>query len=69
MKMSRLKLAVRQFETFLISEELRKHDGNICKTAEALGEHRNNINRAIKHLGIDVEEIKRELKNGHKEEM
>ena len=42
------------FERVFIAQALRAHDGNVSKTAEALGLERSHLHRKIKLLGIDL---------------
>ena len=56
--MPNLRTAVKQFETFLITEELKKCDGCVTKTAESLGLHRNSLARMIADLHIDIDVIR-----------
>jgi two-component system nitrogen regulation response regulator NtrX len=42
------------FERAFIAEALRAHDGNVSKTAEALGLERSHLHRKIKLLGIEL---------------
>jgi two-component system nitrogen regulation response regulator NtrX len=44
--------ATKNFEKLFIAEKLRLHDGNISKTAEAIGMNRRNLQRKIKTLKI-----------------
>jgi hypothetical protein len=50
--------AIRQFQAFIVTEELIKQHGNVCKAARELGMHRNTLNRTISTLRINVWEIK-----------
>lgn len=45
--------AVGEFEKRFISKVLEKHNGNRCKTADALGIHRNTLSRKIDGLRLD----------------
>lgn len=49
---NRLALAVRQFKTFIITEELIKHNWCVSKTARAFNMHRNSLTRDMAELGI-----------------
>jgi DNA-binding NtrC family response regulator len=44
--------ATREFERRFISKVLVKSDGNLSKTADALGVHRNTLSRKIAELRI-----------------
>ena len=44
--------ATREFERRFISKVLAKADGNLSKTADALGVHRNTLSRKIAELRI-----------------
>ena len=44
--------ATREFERRFISKVLAKSDGNLSKTADALGVHRNTLSRKITELRI-----------------
>lgn len=52
-KESRFFIAVKQFKAYIITEELIKNNWNVCKTATALGLHRNSLSRQIDLLGIE----------------
>ena len=52
---------IRQFKTYIITEELEKNNWNICRTAVAFGMHRNSLSRHMAELGI-----KRDDTTGHK---
>ncbi|MBN1615048.1 MAG: sigma-54-dependent Fis family transcriptional regulator [Deltaproteobacteria bacterium] len=43
-----------EFEKQYLSKKLREFDGNISKTAEAIGLERSNLHRKIKAFGLDV---------------
>lgn len=45
--------AVSEFEKRFIQRLLEKHNGNLSKTAEALGIHRNTLSRKREELGLD----------------
>lgn len=45
-------VAVARFKRSLISEALRRHGGNLCHTAKALGMHRNSLWTAMRSVGI-----------------
>ena len=55
---------VSQFKAYIITEELIKHEGNICKAAEALGMHRNSLSRNIEEHEVDLQAIKRKFRDG-----
>ena len=44
--------ATREFERRFISKVLAEHEGNLSKTADALGLHRNTLSRKIAELRI-----------------
>jgi two-component system nitrogen regulation response regulator NtrX len=43
-----------QFEKRYIEKKLREFDGNVSRTAEAIGLERSNLHRKIKSYGLDV---------------
>ena len=45
--------AVSEFEKRFIQRLLERYNGNLCKTAEALGIHRNTLSRKRDELGLD----------------
>lgn len=45
--------AVSEFEKRFIKRMLEMNNGNHCKTAEALGIHRNTLSRKVDDLGLD----------------
>lgn len=45
------------FEKHYIEKKLREYDGNISRTAEAIGLERSNLHRKIKSYGLDVKSI------------
>jgi transcriptional regulator with PAS, ATPase and Fis domain len=45
--------AVSEFEKRFIKRMLEKNDGNHCKTAKALGIHRNTLSRKVGDLDLD----------------
>ena len=45
---------VRAFELNFIERKLREHEGNISRTAQALGIHRQSLQQKLKELGISV---------------
>ena len=45
--------AVSEFEKRFIKQMLEKNKGNHCKTADALGIHRNTLSRKVQDLGLD----------------
>ena len=47
--------ARRQFEIAFIKGKLREHDGNITKTAAAIGLHRQSLQEKLRELGIQSE--------------
>ena len=47
-----LKEAREQFEKNYLSSQLKKHKGNISKTAEFIGMERSALHRKLKSLGI-----------------
>jgi DNA-binding NtrC family response regulator len=44
--------ATREFERRFIAKVLSEHEGNLSKTADALGLHRNTLSRKIAELRI-----------------
>ena len=44
--------ATREFERRFIAKVLAEHEGNLSKTADALGLHRNTLSRKIAELRI-----------------
>ena len=54
--------AVREFKKQYLREVLIAHRGNQCKAAEELGMHRNTLSRAMSELGLDLAEVRTELK-------
>ena len=54
--------AVREFKRQYLREVLVAHRGNQCKAAEELGMHRNTLSRAMAELGLDLTEVRTELK-------
>ncbi len=51
-----LKTARAEFEREFITQKLRELDGNVSRTADAIGVERSNLHRKIKALGIDIGE-------------
>lgn len=49
-----IKGAKKEFEKVYIKEKLKEHDGNIAKTAEAIGLERSHLYRKIKSYGLEV---------------
>ena len=47
--------ARRQFEISFIKGKLRKHGGNITRTAAAIGLHRQSLQEKLRELGIQAE--------------
>lgn len=54
--------AVREFKRQYLREVLVAHRGNQCKAAEELGMHRNTLSRVMVELGLDLAEVRAELK-------
>src|SRR6516164_3824896 len=54
--------AVMEFKRQYLREVLIAHRGNQCKAAEELGMHRNTLSRAMAELGLDLAEVRTELK-------
>ncbi|HEV2323781.1 MAG TPA: helix-turn-helix domain-containing protein [Terracidiphilus sp.] len=54
--------AVREFKKQYLREVLVAHRGNQCKAAEELGMHRNTLSRAMAELGLDLADVRAELK-------
>lgn len=50
-----LRAAKQDFEKQYILKKLREFDGNISKTAEAIGLERSNLHRKIRSYGIDID--------------
>jgi hypothetical protein len=42
----------RELKKEMIEISLQQHRGNMCRTAQALGMHRNTLSRAVEELGI-----------------
>jgi two-component system, NtrC family, nitrogen regulation response regulator NtrX len=55
-KSATLKDARTEFEREFITRKLMEHDGNVSKTADAIGTERSNLHRKIKALGIEVDD-------------
>jgi two-component system nitrogen regulation response regulator NtrX len=51
-----LKDARAAFEREFIARKLKEHNGNVSKTADALGMERSNLHRKIKLYGIEIED-------------
>ena len=51
--MNNWNLLVNDFKKQLLREALKNNKGNACKTAKALGVHRNTLERNLAALGID----------------
>lgn len=51
-----LKEARAAFERDYILRKLKEHNGNVSRTAEAIGMERSNLHRKMRALGIDVDE-------------
>ena len=54
--------AVREFKRQYLREVLVANRGNQCKAAEELGMHRNTLSRAMSELGLELSEVRTELK-------
>jgi DNA-binding NtrC family response regulator len=54
--------AVREFKKQYLREVLVAHRGNQCKAAEELGMHRNTLSRTMAELGLELAEVRAELK-------
>ncbi len=54
--------AVREFKKQYLREVLLAHRGNQCKAAEELGMHRNTLSRTMAELGLNLSEVRTELK-------
>lgn len=54
--------AVREFKKQYLREVLVAHRGNQCKAAEEMGMHRNTLSRAMAELGLELAEVRTELK-------
>jgi two-component system nitrogen regulation response regulator NtrX len=46
--------AVNRFERYYLRAKLREFDGNVSRTAAAIGTTRRNLHRKIKALGIET---------------
>jgi DNA-binding NtrC family response regulator len=55
-----LEPARREFERQFILASLRKYGGNVGKSAQALGIHRNTLRNKISSLGIDIDCVRQE---------
>ncbi len=51
-----LQQAKREFERQFILASLRTHKGNLCRSAESLGVHRNTLRNKVSTLGIGAED-------------
>jgi two-component system nitrogen regulation response regulator NtrX len=49
-----LRAAKQDFERRYIIRKLREFDGNISKTAEAIGLERSNLHKKIRNYGLEV---------------
>jgi two-component system response regulator AtoC/two-component system nitrogen regulation response regulator NtrX len=49
---------IQEFERSFLLEALRRHAGNISKTAEEVGMYRQNLQQKMRELGISVEDVK-----------
>ena len=54
--------AVKEFKRQYLREVLVAHRGNQCKAAEELKMHRNTLSRAMAELGLELAEVRTELK-------
>lgn len=54
--------AVREFKKQYLREVLMAHRGNQCKAAEELGMHRNTLSRTMAELGLNLSEVRTEVK-------
>ncbi len=54
--------AVREFKKQYLREVLVAHRGNQCKAADELGIHRNTLSRTMADLGLDLAQVRTELK-------
>lgn len=59
--------AHKAFEIQFITQALREHRGNITRTAKAIGMTRRNLQVKIQKLGIDIEAL-RPTHGGHRDE-
>ena len=55
-----LEPARREFERQFILASLRRHGGNVGKSAKALGVHRNTLRNKVSSLGIDIDLVRQE---------
>ncbi|MBE9503319.1 MAG: sigma-54-dependent Fis family transcriptional regulator, partial [Proteobacteria bacterium] len=56
-KYATLKEAKSSFERDFLIEKLLENEGNISKTAEAIGVERSNLHKKIKTYGLDIESL------------
>ena len=54
--------AVHEFKKQYLREVLLAHRGNQCKAAEELGMHRNTLSRTMAELGLNLAEVRAQLK-------
>lgn len=54
--------AVREFKKQYLHEVLVANRGNQCKAAEELGIHRNTLSRTMAELGLNLAEVRADLK-------
>ena len=59
-----LSQGVREFEKQYIVASLRRHEGNLTRSAESLGIHRNTLRNKVGSLGIRESEIQGRGKGG-----
>lgn len=57
--------ALKQFERQYLIQALKAHNYNQCKTAAALGFHRNTLSRHLLNLGIWLQERRQVRGNRH----
>lgn len=54
--------ALREFKRQYLREVLVANRGNQCKAAEELGMHRNTLSRTMAELGLNLAEVRADLK-------
>jgi DNA-binding NtrC family response regulator len=54
--------AMREFKKQYLREVLLAHRGNQCKAAEEMGMHRNTLSRTMAELGLNLAEVRAQLK-------
>jgi DNA-binding NtrC family response regulator len=54
---------VESFERQFLSQALREHEGNVSRTASAIGMVRQSLQQKIRELGLKVEEFRRRARD------